>query len=64
MKPIPGPRRCTACDGKGWNWMAPDGVNPFNVKLPYLADMVEKRTCFHCHGTGDRSYNMRTTDDQ
>lgn len=50
--------RCTACEGCGYSWIAPHGVNPFNVRLPQLAAMMEKRTCFHCHGTGDRSYNM------
>lgn len=58
-----GQKKCDACGGTGKVWVAPQGVNPFNCRLPHLADIVEKRNCWHCHGTGDRSYNMQTTDD-
>jgi hypothetical protein len=43
---------CRNCDGTGHQWMAPYPINPFNVRLPQLASMVERRTCWHCRGTG------------
>jgi hypothetical protein len=55
-------RKCTECDGRGWRFILPRG-NPFAMRIEVLAQALEKRRCHHCHGTGDRSYNMQTTDD-
>lgn len=44
--------KCSNCDGVGWNFMAPRGVNPFMVRIENLARRLERRTCWRCHGAG------------
>jgi hypothetical protein len=43
--------KCRECDGEGEKFVLPRG-NPFNMKLPLLAQAMVKIQCFHCRGTG------------
>jgi DnaJ-class molecular chaperone len=45
--------KCLNCDGEGERWMAPAGVNPFSMKLPQLASIMQRKTCWRCNGTGE-----------
>jgi hypothetical protein len=38
-------RKCTRCNDDGYYYVAPHGVNPFNVRLPQLARIMEIRRC-------------------
>ncbi len=51
--------KCNNCDGQGWKFMAPEGVNPFYVRLPALAQILERRTCWKCRGTGAQVQRTR-----
>lgn len=37
--------KCQRCRGDGYYYVAPHGVNPFNVRLPQLARIMEIRRC-------------------
>jgi hypothetical protein len=43
--------KCKDCDGTGEKFILPRG-NPFNMKLPQLAQAMVKVRCFQCRGTG------------
>lgn len=43
--------KCRDCDGTGEKFILPRG-NPFNMKLPILAQAMRKVCCYHCEGTG------------
>lgn len=37
--------KCTRCNDDGYYYVAPVGVNPFHVRLPQLARIMEIRRC-------------------
>lgn len=43
--------KCKECDGTGEKFVLPRG-NPFNMRLPQLAQAMVKVQCFCCHGSG------------
>lgn len=37
--------KCSRCNDDGYYYVAPHGVNPFHVRLPQLARIMEIRRC-------------------
>jgi DnaJ-class molecular chaperone len=44
--------KCKDCDGTGEKFILPRG-NPFNMRLPILAQAMRKVRCYQCKGTGN-----------
>jgi DnaJ-class molecular chaperone len=53
--------KCKECGGDGEKFILPRG-NPFNMRLPQLAQSMVKVRCRHCNGTGNVNQQIRTSD--
>jgi len=39
---------CPRCNGDGFYYVTPDGVNPFACRIEHLAQILRKVTCQEC----------------
>ena len=39
---------CQRCNGDGFYYVAPEGVNPFACRIEHLARILRKVTCAEC----------------
>lgn len=45
--------RCPQCEGRGYLWFAPPGVNTFRCSIEQLAKILREKPCWRCSGTGN-----------
>jgi hypothetical protein len=44
--------RCETCQGRGWRFSLPPGANAFEMRLPALANAMQRVPCNECGGSG------------
>ena len=54
--------KCNFCNGEGEKFILPRG-NPFNMRLPQLAQAMVKVKCARCGGTGEK-WQSQYADDE
>lgn len=40
--------RCPHCNGKGWNWQLPHGMNAFAMKMEAITANMRRVQCHAC----------------